>query len=508
MARRILGDDPFAPSEGDKPSGKPASAKAASGKAAPATRAKAGAKPAGRSAKARPARKSTRTKPASHEPPATEADADSPAEHDADSPAEHDADSPAEHDADSPAEHDADSPAEHDADSPAEHDADSLAESELHSDAEPELASFHQPEPDIAEQVSPVTTTDRVVGSTPAPHPSAFAEDTSEYGPSIDRPHGLHARERGGPLRRRAVEALRRLEESARGALGSPYGDQGRQTPPLEFLWSRWRTLAMRDRSEVVDEFGRDPSVAEQFAPFLDFFYRTWFRVETRGLEHIPAAGRALIVGNHSGTLPYDGAMLMHGVRVAHPAHREVRPLVEDFVFHFPYLGTLMNRIGGVRACQENAERLLRKDQLVAVFPEGIKGIGKLFAQRYQLQRFGRGGFIKLALATDSPIIPAAIVGAEEIHPLLTKVTWLSKATHIPYLPVTPTFPWLGPLGLVPFPTRWYIAFGEPLYFNAEYGEGAAADRILVGKLAEQVRQKIQEMIDGLLQQRRSVFFG
>ena len=264
----------------------------------------------------------------------------------------------------------------------------------------------------------------------------------------------------------------------------------------------------MRDRSEVVDEFGRDPGVVDEFTPVLDFFYRTWFRVQARGLEHIPAAGRGLIVGNHSGTLPYDGAMLMYGVRAHHPGHREVRPLVEDFVFHFPYLGTLMNRIGGVRACQENAERLLRQDQLVAVFPEGIKGIGKLFSQRYQLQRFGRGGFIKLALSTGAPIIPVAIVGAEEIHPLLTKVTWLSKATHIPYLPVTPTFPLLGPLGLVPFPTRWTIAFGEPLYWSAEYGVDAANDRILVGKLAEQVRQKIQEMIDALLRERRSVFFG
>jgi 1-acyl-sn-glycerol-3-phosphate acyltransferase len=264
----------------------------------------------------------------------------------------------------------------------------------------------------------------------------------------------------------------------------------------------------MRDRSDVVDEFGRDPQVAARIDPMLDFLYRSYFRVETRGLGHIPDDGRGLIVANHSGTLPYDGAMIMHAVRTEHRSHREVRPLVEDFVFHFPYLGTLMNRIGGVRACPENAERLLNQDQLVAVFPEGIKGIGKLFKERYQLQRFGRGGFIKLALKSDAPIIPTAVVGAEEVHPMVTKVTWLAKSVGIPYIPVTPTFPFLGPLGMVPLPTKWFIAFGEPLYFNAEYGSDGANDRILVNKLAEQVRTRIQEMLDSLLKQRRSILFG
>src|SRR5258708_6827249 len=206
----------------------------------------------------------------------------------------------------------------------------------------------------------------------------------------------------------------------------------------------------MRDRSDVVDEFGRDPQVAAKVEPLLDFLYQSYFRVDARGLGHIPDEGRALIVANHSGTLPWDGAMIMHSVHRDHASHRDVRPLAEDFVFHFPYLGTLMNRIGAVRACQENAQRLLEQDQLVAVFPQGIKGLGKRYRERYQLQRFGRGGFIKLALATDSPIIPTAVVGAEEIHPMLAKVTFLAKALRLPYIPLTPTFPWLGPVGLVP----------------------------------------------------------
>jgi 1-acyl-sn-glycerol-3-phosphate acyltransferase len=338
----------------------------------------------------------------------------------------------------------------------------------------------------------------------PTEPPPQSAAPPSEYGPSIDRPSA--ARHSG------IAEEVRHLEQRVRDRVlperRAGEGPGARQKLPLEFVWRRVRDLAMRDRSDVVDEFGRDPQVAARVEPVLDFLYKSYFRVTTKGMGHIPDEGRALIVSNHSGTLPYDGAMIMHAVRGEHPARREVRPLVEDFVFHFPYLGTLMNRIGGVRACPENAERLLEQDQLVAVFPEGIKGIGKLFRERYQLQRFGRGGFIKLALKCDAPIIPTAVVGAEEIHPMVTKVTWLAKSIGIPYLPVTPTFPWLGPIGLVPLPTKWYLAFGAPLYFNAEYGAEGANDRILVNRLAEQVRARIQEMIDALLKERRSVLFG
>jgi len=331
--------------------------------------------------------------------------------------------------------------------------------------------------------------------------PAIPAEPPSEYGPSIDHPPA--AKHSG--LRDEVQDLEQRVKERA---VPERRIEGERTKLPLEFVWRRWRELAMRDRSDAVDEFGRDPQVAARVEPLLDFFYKSYFRVDARGLGHIPDEGRALIVANHSGTLPYDGAMIMHAVKHHHSAARDVRPLVEDFVFHFPYLGTLMNRIGGVRACPENAERLLEQDQLVAVFPEGIKGIGKLYRERYQLQRFGRGGFIKLALKTDAPIIPTAVVGAEEIHPMLTKVTWLAKSIGIPYIPVTPTFPMLGPLGLVPLPAKWYLAFGEPLYFNAEYGADGANDRILVNKLAEQVRSKIQLMIDALLKERRSVLFG
>jgi 1-acyl-sn-glycerol-3-phosphate acyltransferase len=278
------------------------------------------------------------------------------------------------------------------------------------------------------------------------------------------------------------------------------------RTGPLDLLWRRYRALAMRDRSDVVDEFGRDPRVAERLGPAIRFLYERYFRVSTSGAENLPPSGRAIVVANHSGTLPYDGAMLMHAVRAE--TGRELRPLTEDFVFHFPFLGTLINRIGGVRACQENAERLLAAEHLVAVFPEGVKGIGKLFRERYRLQRFGRGGFIKLALRTGAPVVPAAIVGAEEIHPMLGRISWFARSLGIPYVPLTPTFPLLGPLGLLPLPTKWSIRFGAPLDLAREHGADAADDRILVNKLADGVRSTIQAMVDEALAARRSVLFG
>ena len=277
-----------------------------------------------------------------------------------------------------------------------------------------------------------------------------------------------------------------------------------RRRLPLEGVWRRWRALAMWGRSDVVDDFGRDPRATARWEWLFEFLYSRWFRVQATGLENIPSHGRALLVANHAGSLPYDSAMVMHAVRRDHPARRDVRPLVEDTVFHLPFLGPIMNRIGGVRADPENAERLLLKDELVAVFPEGEKGMGKLWKDRYRLQRFGRGGFVKLALRTNAPIIPVAVVGAEEAAPMLGKVTWFAKNIGIPWIPVTPTFPWLGPAGLLPLPSKWFVAFGEPIDLGAAHGPAAAEDRLLVNKLAEQIRTQIQTMIEGLLSQRRS----
>ncbi len=291
---------------------------------------------------------------------------------------------------------------------------------------------------------------------------------------------------------------FREMERRVGGGRTPVFPLDARRRIPMEFVWKRWRALAMRGRSDVVDDFGRDPITTARWEWLLEFLYSRWFRVEATGVEHVPSRGPALLVANHAGSLPYDSAMVMHAIRKDHPARRDVRPLVEDAVFHLPWLGPLMNRIGGVRACPENAERLIAKGEVVAVFPEGLKGMGKLWRDRYRLQRFGRGGFVKLALRTGAPIIPVAVVGSEEALPLLARVTWFARSVGIPYVPVTPTFPWLGPLGLVPLPSKWRIAFGEPLDVAGEYGPEAADDRLLVGRLSEQVRAQVQAMVDNL----------
>jgi len=224
-------------------------------------------------------------------------------------------------------------------------------------------------------------------------------------------------------------------------------------------------------------------------------------------MEHVPATGPAILVANHSGTLPWDGAMLRTAVMNEHPARRDLRYLVEDFVYYLPFLGSFINRIGGVRACQENAERLLSQGRLVCAFPEGIKGISKLYSERYQLQRFGRGGFVKLAHRTKAPIVPVSIVGGEEIMPLLSRVKVFSRTLGLPYVPITPTFPWLGPAGLIPAPAKWYIAFGAPVDVS-HYSETEMHSDVLVAQITEQVRDTIQGQLDQLLDKRQSVVFG
>ncbi|MBI4374309.1 MAG: acyltransferase family protein [Deltaproteobacteria bacterium] len=311
-------------------------------------------------------------------------------------------------------------------------------------------------------------------------------------------------------LAKRLEARLSELEKEIKG--GAAKGAKGNPPPgmSLEKIIRSLKTFWFGDENEPAeyDEFGRDPNFIRKVKPLFDFLYYSYWRVQVHGVKNIPSKGRGLVVANHSGTLPYDGAMIGLAIHNDHPVRRDVRFLVEDFVYHFPFLGTFMYRIGGVRACQENAERLLRGDRLVTVFPEGVKGIGKHFKDRYQLQRFGRAGFIRLAIKAGSPIIPTAVIGAEEIHPLIYKSTILARPLKVPYLPVTPTLPLLGPLGLIPLPSRWSIYFGEPFDFHKKYGADAADDQLLINKLSEEVRCKIQEMVIEGLKQRRSTWFG
>ncbi len=290
--------------------------------------------------------------------------------------------------------------------------------------------------------------------------------------------------------------------------LHSSPGATAREVLSSDFYQRQWGRQSLRKRSEDVDEFGHDPAYEAKFIPFFDFLFKTYFRVDVEGTSSIPDAGRCLIVSNHSGgPLPYDGIMLRTVLRREHAQARELRWLAEDFVYYLPFIGSAMNRLGAVRACQENAERLLAEERLVAVFPEGAKGIGKLYKDRYRLQRFGRGGFIRLCLRTQTPIVPCAIVGAEEANPMLYRIEYMAKTLGIPYLPITPTFPALGPLGLLPAPTKWRVVFGEPLDFDG-YGPEAADDDILVRRLAERVRTTIQGMLDRAVSARKSVWFG
>ena len=258
---------------------------------------------------------------------------------------------------------------------------------------------------------------------------------------------------------------------------------------------------------QEVDEFGMDASLIQKVKPVFDFLYYKYWRVETTGINNIPNEGRSLLVGNHSGTVPYDGSMLACAIANEHPVRKDARFLVEDFVFHMPILGSFINRTGGIRACQENAERLLSSDHLVIVFPEGVKGIGKYYNQRYKLQRFGRGGFIKLCIKTKSPLIPVGIVGAEEIHPIIFNSNILAKSIGVPYLPITPTFPFLGLLGVLPLPTKWSIHFGKPLSFD-KHTKSSLDDELMIHKLSEKVREDIQDILVDLLKKRKSVWMG
>ncbi|MGO9836119.1 MAG: lysophospholipid acyltransferase family protein [Polyangiaceae bacterium] len=324
----------------------------------------------------------------------------------------------------------------------------------------------------------------------------------------LDRMIDAHARDRGKGEAPSAPPVPRPTPPPSRPAL-PPDGvlDTARELLSADFYLRKWGRMGLRNRSQEVDDFGHDPVYEQRVLPFFEFLYEKYFRVEVRGLDNVPSEGRCLLVANHSGTIPFDGIMLRLAVRREHPLHRDVRWLAEDVIFHFPFLGSFTSRVGAVRACQENGERLLRHDALVAVFPEGMKGIGKLFKDRYRLQRFGRGGFVKLCLRTRTPIVPVAIVGGEETNPMLARVEYLTRALGVPYLPVTPTFPALGPLGLLPAPTKWKIMFGEPIDLEG-YGAESAEDEVLVGRLTERVRGAIQATLDRAVSERRSVWFG
>ncbi len=330
----------------------------------------------------------------------------------------------------------------------------------------------------------------------------AQRSESARRHPSVLADPGMHA------SAEQLAAVVREIDERRGFASGAPIVDDtptelARQIAAVgEFVRKRMAG------DYAVDEFGFDEHLTNAiFLPLLRVLFRSWFRVEVSGIENLPETGAALIVANHAGVLPFDGLMTSVAVHDHHPAHRDLRLLAADLVFDLPMLGQLARKAGHTVACTTDAHRLLANGELTAVFPEGFKGLGKNFKDRYKLQRFGRGGFVSAALRAKAPIVPCSIVGSEEIYPMVADVKLLARLLGLPYFPVTPLFPLAGPAGLVPLPSKWHIQFGEPIA-TAGYDESAADDPMVTFELTDQVRETIQQTLYQLLAGRRNMFFG
>jgi 1-acyl-sn-glycerol-3-phosphate acyltransferase len=273
----------------------------------------------------------------------------------------------------------------------------------------------------------------------------------------------------------------------------------------VDELRRRIATLGMSERSFEVDEFGLETEAVERVRGLLDFLVDRYWRVDVSGLDELDLDEPMLFVANRSGLLPYDGLVVSHLVARRFPEAERPRFLVADWLVTLPFVQPFLARLGGVRACRENAERLLRSGRSVVAFPEGAKGAAKVFRERYRVKRFGRGGVVRVALATRRRLVPVAVVGAEEAHPILFKVETLARMAGLPFLPVTPTFPWLGPLGALPLPSKWKVAFGPP-FSTAHLGPEAVRDELLVSRMTEELRGDIQQRLGEALRQRDSVW--
>jgi 1-acyl-sn-glycerol-3-phosphate acyltransferase len=261
-------------------------------------------------------------------------------------------------------------------------------------------------------------------------------------------------------------------------------------------------------RLSDVDEWGRSERMRELTRRLYSFFYDTWFRVEWEGLEKIPKTGGALIIANHAAAIPSDAPVIMHGIE--EELGRPVYGLADYLFRSVPVVGTLWSRTGGVPAHPENAYRLLREQQqLVLVFPEGGKGPGKTWDQRYQLRRFGRGGFVEIAMRAGVPIVPIAVVGAEESMPILFKLPSMAKALGLPYFPVTANQLVFGPVlgSVLYFPTKFKLRVLDPVTFDVPPDqERYSKSRIM--EEAEAIRVDLQETLYDMLRKRKSVWFG
>jgi 1-acyl-sn-glycerol-3-phosphate acyltransferase len=250
------------------------------------------------------------------------------------------------------------------------------------------------------------------------------------------------------------------------------------------------------------DPFGLDRTFRMRWLPALRFFFERYWRIEVSGMEHVPAMGSALIAANHSGAVPADAFMLAGALELRHPEQRCLRVLYDKFVDELPLVGPVYNRLGGVSASFANAEQLLRRGEIVGLFPEGIAALEKRWPERYQLRPF-KSGTARLSVRTGSPIVPVAIVGAEEAYPVVARLYRTGRVVGVPWIPVTPLFPLCGLAGVLPFPTKWYMRFCAPI-------EPPSLDRRseedAVSELTGRLRETIASALGDLLAKRRSIF--
>jgi 1-acyl-sn-glycerol-3-phosphate acyltransferase len=293
------------------------------------------------------------------------------------------------------------------------------------------------------------------------------------------------------------------MAEDVRTALGGPPSEVARREDLRDFL------PAIEPDRQVTD-WGRSERVEGLLdRTVVDFLYHLWFRCEVEGVENVPDEGGALIVSNHSGALPPDAAMIVKAIKEEHPRPRPVHLTVEHFFKGFPGFSMLLPKIGGVAAHPANVQRLLYDEQqLVLVFPEGRKGTEKLYKDRYRLRRFGRGGFVEAAMRGRAPIVPVAVVGAEEAMPAFAQIKPLQRLTGLIYFPITPTWPHFGLLGMVGYlPAKFKIRFLPPVRTD-DMGDEPWEDKALVQTVAHDVRATIQEELYDMVGKRRSVWFG
>ncbi|OLC23804.1 MAG: hypothetical protein AUG06_11290 [Actinobacteria bacterium 13_1_20CM_2_65_11] len=320
--------------------------------------------------------------------------------------------------------------------------------------------------------------------------------------PRLRLPRPIRRLQRQAPVY--AIQGISGLSTRLREATGREVIDMARVVEIIQFLYQQ-RELARRGPDYAVDDFGFDAQWTESLLPLFKAMYRDYWRVETTGIENVPATGRALLVANHSGVLPWDGTMIKTAIFAEHPHPRHVRALVASLFMGMPVLSWFLRRTGQTVGHPDDTRRLLERDELVLVFPEGVKGTGKAFKDRYRLRRFGRGGFVATAIRAGAPIIPVSVVGSEEIYPMIADATPVAKFFGLPYFPITPTWPWLGILGMIPLPSKWRIQFHPPVRTEL-FQPASADDQHLVMTVADEVRNTIQKGIYDNLKLRRGVF--